>query len=179
MTPKKSLVSEAQDMALAIELIAMGSRLQVLESETSLSRERLIKLYKEVRGESPPKGLLPFSTDWFVTWMPNIQGSLFANILQYLLEHTELKGIQATMQAYRLYREHSLDDGETTVLGFTRAWTLVRFMEAGMLTLIPCQQCGGKFLAHTHDLNQDFLCGLCHMPSRAGKTRKNRLQEAA
>ena len=24
------------------------------------------------------------------------------------------------------------------------------------------------------DLNSDYLCGLCHMPSRAGKTRKAR-----
>jgi len=170
---QKSLVSEANDTQLAIELIEMGARLQVLESETSLSRERLIKLYKEVRGESPPKGLLPFSTDWFTTWMPNIHGSLFANIYSYLNENAGLKGIQATMHAYRLYREHHLDDSnEEPVLGLTRAWTLVRFMECGMLSLVPCKQCGGKFLAHSQDLHDGFVCGMCNMPSRAGKTRR-------
>lgn len=44
-----------------------GARLQMLESETQLSRGRLIKLYKELRGSPPPKGMLPFSTDWFMT----------------------------------------------------------------------------------------------------------------
>jgi hypothetical protein len=52
----------------------------LLESEVSLSRERLLKLYKELKGVSPPKGMLPFSTDWFLTWQPNIHSSLFINI---------------------------------------------------------------------------------------------------
>ena len=63
----KSVVQEVKEIALAIELIELGARLQLLEAETSLSRDRLIRLYKEVKGESPPKGMLPFSTDWFVT----------------------------------------------------------------------------------------------------------------
>ncbi|HDJ1441778.1 TPA: transcriptional regulator FlhC, partial [Serratia rubidaea] len=46
----KSIVKEAKDIQLAMELIALGARLQMLESETQLSRGRLIKLYKELRG---------------------------------------------------------------------------------------------------------------------------------
>jgi hypothetical protein len=68
----KSVVLEAREIQLAIELIELGARLQLLEAETSLSRDRLIKLYKELKGASPPKGMLPFSTDWFVTWLPNM-----------------------------------------------------------------------------------------------------------
>lgn len=64
---EKSIVQEARDIQLAMELITLGARLQMLESETQLSRGRLIKLYKELRGSPPPKGMLPFSTDWFMT----------------------------------------------------------------------------------------------------------------
>lgn len=56
----KSVISEARDIRLAIDLIELGARLQMLEAETNLSRERLLKLYKEVRGESPPKGCCRF-----------------------------------------------------------------------------------------------------------------------
>lgn len=63
---EKSIVQEARDIQLAMELITLGARLQMLESETQLSRGRLIKLYKELRGSPPPKGMLPFSTDWFI-----------------------------------------------------------------------------------------------------------------
>ena len=51
---EKSIVQEARDIQLAMELITLGARLQMLESETQLSRGRLIKLYKELRGSPPP-----------------------------------------------------------------------------------------------------------------------------
>ncbi len=54
---EKSIVQEARDIQLAMELITLGARLQMLESETQLSRGRLIKLYKELRGSPPPKGM--------------------------------------------------------------------------------------------------------------------------
>lgn len=43
---EKSIVQEAKDIQLAMELISLGARLQMLESETQLSRGRLIKLYR-------------------------------------------------------------------------------------------------------------------------------------
>lgn len=171
---KKSVVTEAQEIQLAIELINLGARLQLLESETSLSRERLLKLYKELKGVSPPKGMLPFSTDWFITWQPNIHSSLFVNIHKYLIEYAKISGIEAVMKAYKLYLEQAgqAADGDEPVLSLTRAWTLVRFFESKMLTTTACCKCHGHFVVHRLDLNQDYLCGLCHMPSRAGKTKK-------
>ena len=177
---KKSVVSEAQEIQLAIELIQLGARLQLLETEVSLSRERLIKLYKELRGVSPPKGMLPFSTDWFLTWQPNIHSSLFINIHNFLVENAGATGIQAVMKAYKLYLEQMpAAPGEEPLLSLTRAWTLVRFFQSGMLRLTPCGKCKGKFVVDALDLNSDYLCGLCHMPSRAGKTRKAKDAAAA
>ena len=175
---KKSLVSEAREIRLAIELIQSGARLQLLELETSLSRERLLKLYKELKGVSPPKGMLPFSTDWFTTWQPNIHSSIFLNIHRYLVEHAGISGIDAVLKAYQLYIEQAQPAAdEEPVLSLTRAWTLVRFFESKMLKFISCKKCGGHFVANSLDLHNDYVCGLCHMPSRAGKTKK--VREAA
>jgi flagellar transcriptional activator FlhC len=172
---KKSVVTEAHEIRLAMELIYLGARLQLLESETSLSRERLLKLYKELKGVSPPKGMLPFSTDWFITWQPNIHSSMFINIHKYLLEYAKISGVEAVMKAYKLYLEQvGQVDGEDVVLSLTRAWTLVRFFESKMLATTCCSRCSGHYVVHRLDLNQDYLCGLCHMPSRAGKTKKAR-----
>jgi len=172
---KKSVVTEAQEIQLAIELINLGARLQLLESEVSLSRERLLKLYKELRGVSPPKGMLPFSTDWFLTWQPNIHSSLFINIHTFLVEHAGASGIQAVMKAYQLYLEQMPPEpGEEALLSLTRAWTLVRFFGSKMLETASCGKCQGKFVVNCMDLHGDYVCGLCHMPSRAGKTKKAR-----
>lgn len=168
----KSVVTEAREIQLAAELIRLGARLQLLEAETHLSRERLLKLYKEVKGVSPPKGMLPFSTDWFLTWQPNMHASLFMSFHRFMLEHTELRGLDAVVKAYRLYLEHIELHGLECVLSLTRAWTLVRFFDAGMLKLTTCRECGGHYVADAYDLTDDYVCGLCHVPARAGKTRR-------
>ncbi|MCE9639155.1 MAG: flagellar transcriptional regulator FlhC [Betaproteobacteria bacterium] len=153
--------------------------MQVLETETNLSRERLLKLYKEVKGESPPKGMLPFSTDWFISWQPNIHSSLFIDIYRYLGENAGINGIEAIIKAYRLYLEHIEINGLERVLSLTRAWSLVRFCEAKMLTTVPCTECGGHFVMHAMDLQKNYVCGMCNVPSRAGKTRKAAAELAA
>jgi flagellar transcriptional activator FlhC len=129
----------------------------VLEAETNISRERLLKLYKEVRGESPPKGMLPFSTDWFMSWQPNIHSSLFIDIHRYLTGQCGVTRTEAIIKAYRLYLEHVQVHGLEQVLSLTRAWSLVRFIEARMLTTVPCTECSGHFVVHTMDLHQDYV----------------------
>ncbi|MES2534867.1 MAG: flagellar transcriptional regulator FlhC [Pseudomonadota bacterium] len=177
---RKSVVAESREIQLAIELINLGARLQLLESETSLSRERLLKLYKELKGVSPPKGMLPFSLDWFITWQPNIHASVFMSIHKYLLAHARIGGIEAVLKAYKLYLEQMRPaPDEEPVLSLTRAWTLVRFFNSRMLMTAACCACGGEFVVNRLDLNTNYVCGLCHMPSRAGKTRKAREEASA
>ncbi len=168
----KSLIEELQQVQLAIELIELGARLQVLETETEISRGRLIKLYKEIKGNSPPKGMLPFSTDWFMTWRPNIHSSLFYNIYKQLVEVRQCDRMEGFVKAYRLYLEQVQLESTEVVLDMTRAWTLVRYFESSMLELSECNSCGGHFVAHAYTPSQSFVCGICQPPSRAGKTRK-------
>ncbi|MDR1312078.1 MAG: flagellar transcriptional regulator FlhC [Burkholderiaceae bacterium] len=176
---RKSVLTDVQDVQLAIDLIKWGARLQLLEQETSISRERLIKLYKEIRGVSPPKGMLPFSTDWFLTWQPNIHSSLFMNIYHYLREHAGMSGVRAILKAYQLYHEQVMPESGEPLLSLTRAWRLVRFFESKMLQMTHCTKCSGRFVTHTYELHRRFVCGLCHLPSRAGKTKKSRELMAA
>ena len=176
---EKSLVGEMQQVQLAIDLIELGARLQVLETETAISRAKLIKLYKEVRGMSPPKGMLPFSADWFITWLPNIHSSLFYTIYQRLREEQGCERMAAFVGAFRLYQEQIQFDGSEAVLGLTRAWTLVRFFESDLLQLSGCTRCGGQFVAHAHSPSHDYVCGICQPPSRAGKTRKRQADAVA
>src|SRR5512140_2439809 len=101
----KSILTEARQIERAVTLIHLGARLQVLESETDLSYERLLRLYKEVAGKSPSKGQLPFSTDWFMTSHPNTPSSLFLNIHEYLIKAAALAEIYTVIKAYQLYSE--------------------------------------------------------------------------
>lgn len=167
-----SLVNEMRQVQLAIELIEMGARLQVLETETDISRGRLLRLYKEVRGVSPPKGMLPFSTDWFITWLPNIHASLFYGMFHSLVTEQKCERMDAFVKAYQLYLEQVMLDGGEAVLDLTRAWTLVRFFESGMFEQAECNECHGRYVVHAHTPSKHYVCGICRPPSRAGKTAK-------
>lgn len=168
----KSVIAEAEDIRRAVEMVSLGARMQMLEAETMLSRERLLKIYKEVRGMSPPKGMLPFSTDWFMAWQPNVHGSLFMAFFGFFRDKGGLTGLDAVLKAYHLYLDHIEAEGMDPVLSITRAWTLVRFFDADLLQRARCGCCSGEFIAHAYDPTHDYVCGLCNMPSRAGKGRK-------
>ena len=167
----KSILTEAKQINRAVALIHLGARLQVLESETDLSYERLLRLYKEVAGKSPSKGQLPFSTDWFMTWQPNIHASLFLNIHEYLNKVAEMDEIDTVIKAYQLYLEQTTAQGLEALLSVTRAWRLVKFIDNGMLTMTKCSKCGGHFVSHPHEIAKHYVCGLCCPPARAGKGR--------
>ncbi len=176
----KTVLGETQQVKIAIDLIEMGARLQLVQEETSLSRERLLKLYKEIKSESPSKGMLPYSTDWFMCWQPNIHSSLFMDIYQFLVKNAGVEGVHALISAYRLYLDQvqGIEEAEP-VLSITRAWSMIRFFKAGMLRLAPCMECSGHFVIHAGDLHADYVCGICHPPARAGKTKAARLTVAA
>ncbi len=169
MATGKSVLNESRQIERAVALIKLGARLQVLESETDLSYERLLRLYKEVAGKSPSKGQLPFSTDWFLTWQPNIHASLFLNIYEYLSKASTLEDIDAVMKAFKLYDEQMKSLGMEPLLSVTRAWRLVKFVDNNMLAMTKCSKCGGHFVSEPYENSRHYVCGLCEPPARAGK----------
>ncbi|MFT3812211.1 MAG: flagellar transcriptional regulator FlhC [Acidovorax sp.] len=170
-TPVKSVLNESKQIERAAMLIQMGARMQVLESETTLSYERLIRLYKEIAGKSPSKGQLPFSTDWFLTWQENVHSSLFLNIYEYLSKGVALDAVEQLTKAYRLYNEQIDAAGLEPLLSFTRAWRLVKFVDVNMLTRTKCTQCGGHYVTEPYENARHYVCGLCNPPARAGKSK--------
>ena len=166
------LLKDFGNVRMALDLIELGARIQVLEYETGVSRGKLVGLYKEFHGKSPSKGLLPFSTEWFMTWLPNIHASLFYGIYSRLLEQSkDTDKIAVLAKAYRLYKDQVAQGDEEPLMDITRAWTMLRFFESKMLDVNKCQQCEGQFIVHSHTPSEGYLCGLCMPPSRAGKTK--------
>ncbi len=165
----KSVLNDSRQVERAVALIQLGARLQVLESETNLSYERLLRLYKEVAGRSPSKGQLPFSTEWFLTWQPNIHASLFQNTYEYLTKVSAMEDIDAVMAAYRLYTEQIAACGVEPLLSITRAWRLVKFIDNNMLSMTKCCKCGGHYVSEAYENSRHFECGLCSPPTRAVK----------
>lgn len=162
----EAMEGDKQDIARAAALVKLGAQMQLLESETKLPRETLLRLYQSVHKKMPPKGMLPFSSDWFMKWQPNTHASVFLNVYDYLAHATDLDEVDALVKSYQLYLEQLKVLDLPEVLSVTHAWHLVKFVDAGILTLKPCTRCQGAFVVHTLDLHEQFLCILCHLPDR-------------
>ena len=176
---EKNLLQEVHEVHVAMELISLGARMQILESETSLSRRRLLRLYKELRGCPPPKGMLPFSEDWFMSWEQNIHSSMFYNIYLYLMKTEKGPSINVLMKTYRLYLEQCYAQShEKPVLDLTRAWTLLRFIDCGIVSRKACRICHGGFVVITENIKNPFTCSLCSPPSRALKKSQVSTQQS-
>ena len=62
--------------------------------------------------------------------------------------------------------------GVEPLLSITRAWRLVRFVDSGLVAAMQCTRCRGHFINHPFEIQDQFVCGLCDPPARAGKARK-------
>ncbi|EDS7590105.1 flagellar transcriptional regulator FlhC [Salmonella enterica subsp. diarizonae] len=163
----ESILQELEDTRLAVELISLGARMQLLEHTIRLSRGKMTRLYRELRGTPPPKGMLPFSADWFMNWEHNVHSSLFCNIFDYIKNQTpDESSIKILIQAYRAYLKYA---GNAETLSLTRAWILRRFVDSRILSYTPCSKCGGKFITHAGEPAHGYQCVMCHPPSRAVK----------
>ncbi|WP_176048285.1 flagellar transcriptional regulator FlhC [Burkholderia sp. BCC1644] len=173
-----SLADNARLVLDAVTLIRLGARPQMLEIELALPHERLVRLYREVRGVPPPKGLLPFSSDWYMTWMANIHASLFHNIYSFLRIDARCSRLDALVKAYGLYAGRCGAARCDPLLDLTRAWMLVRFVDGGVLSTARCVRCHAAFVIHRHDLRPNRVCVACRPPARAGK-RTGRANQAS
>lgn len=177
------VLTQHAHMRQAISLIELGARLQVVQTEVPLSREKLGRLYHEIRGKHAPKGMLPFSLDWFMSPIPNLHASMFYSAYAHMSEHSSNIALDRLIGAYRVYVdqtktcESAIQDAapdafpSDRVLSFTRAWLLVRFFDNRMLQLERCVLCRGAYIVHAHDLHPVYVCHTCRMtPRRAPQT---------
>jgi hypothetical protein len=77
-----------------------------------------------------------------------------------------MDSIDLLTKAWRLYSEQVAAADIEPLLSFTRAWRLVKFVDADMLTMTACSKCNGKFVTEPYENSRHFLCGLCN-PRRA------------
>lgn len=168
-----TLIAQHHRTAQALRLMDLRAPVNVISCETGLGKQPLRRLYHEHTGHPPPRGILPFSLEWFLKWRPNLHSSLFANL--YLdLAHGDLDRTERLIVAYQRYLAelNCFDDG-APLLSVARAWTLIRFCRQRMLQLTPCRHCQGHYVTSGYRPSNSFVCGLCNMPSHAGYRHAN------
>ena len=82
-----------------------------------------------------------------MTWFANLHASLFHSIYRFLRNQAGCTRLEALVKAYTLYAEQGDATCRALPLDLTRAWMLVRFVDAGVLDIARCGDCGAAFTA--------------------------------
>ena len=95
---------------------------------------------------------------------------------------TNLSVVELLIKSYEMYLEevsrHRNHDKENPVLSITRAWIMLRMIKANhpLIVLTTCKICGGGFISRSEEKRnfyENYVCGFCNKPIRAGKTEKH------
>jgi flagellar transcriptional activator FlhC len=84
-----------------------------------------------------------------------------------------MQGLDAIVQAYRLYLSYMQATCLDPILSVTRAWTLTRYFGV-LLDTAPCSVCGHDFVVAAHELASTPVCGLCRAPANDRPARRSR-----
>lgn len=176
------LIQQMYQHSLAMEMIELGARPVVMQHSLDIPYGRLARLYREKTGESLPKGAIPYAEDWFLRWRPNIHSSLFHAIYRKLEAELSLKPAVLLIRSYRFYldwqqgfRKQGVNH-KHPLLSITRAWILLRYLEGQLLQTSSCKKCGQLFIDHANSPQQNYVCGLCMPPSRAGSQKMDAVE---
>jgi hypothetical protein len=157
-------------LVVAKALTELGARTTIVASVCGISKKSAINLHKEIFGESPKAGQLPYDEDWlFKSPSYCFHASIFANIYQHLKDNTHaLSKAELYVQAYRLYEE-TLPDAikRKKILDINRAWHILQQIHLHQLTPKSCPTCRSTYLSIRNFPEMYKLCPVCNIESDA------------
>lgn len=169
------LIAQMGELALAKRMIELGARMQVLESELTLSKPALLNLYRSIKGESPKKGQVPFLVNYYFEWQVFSNASLFLNIFHKLeFISPKLSVAELLIKAYESYYSMVTASGQEPKLTFTRAWRLYKFEQVSMIVLKTCPACKGRMIFDPTRIHSNVPCMLCDPPNRNRRALKRK-----
>lgn len=179
---RKSILLEAENIALSKSLFSVGARIQVVQDllmDEGISYDRLSNLFREVNGgKSASKGMLPSDGSWHLSWEGKIHSLLFYSYYQKYRFHSDLTKGWALFYAYLDYHSYAFSQGNLATrksqdgqvyMSITRAWLFLRLLDIKIIELYDCSECGMPHLKHSYETASSQNCLVYKIPSRIKK----------
>jgi Flagellar transcriptional activator (FlhC) len=161
LTPKETdILGLIRKLDLAKALIEKGGRPSIVRAVCQISKASALQLHKEIHGQGPNAGLLPYDPDWIAKSPQNcLHASIYFNILQNISSNTKACKGEIYLMSYTLY-EQTVSD-KPKVLNINRAWHLGQQISMSYICGVTCGRCNS-----THVAIKDFpepykFCPIC------------------
>jgi hypothetical protein len=140
-------------------LLEAGARPVVAAHLSGCKVRDAILLYRERFGRSPPRGMLPCSSEYFLYLRPRRAAATLFAVLHAHAERLSPSQSQGAvlLAAWRVFQVRRGDE----VLDFNRAWMLTRFLASGDLVIRKCDACEAPFVARRNDPSLAAGCVRC------------------
>ena len=151
-----------REAQIAEQALLLGARLSVLKHELTIGCTTITSLAHGL-GVTLNKGMLPSSVDYYLSFPQTADAALIAVLHARLSADTAAAlRIERVIAVYTEYCEIMTDVvDQKPRLDFTRAWTLVRFLESGVLNRAQCPCCDIETLEERYPPIHRSSCKLC------------------
>ena len=177
LTPKETdILGLQRKLELATGIIKKGGRSSVVRAVCQISRISTLQLHKEIHGQGPHAGLLPYDPHWIAKSPANsLHASIYFNIYQKLTQNTSASKGEIYLAAYTIY-EQTLKD-QPKLLDINRAWHVGQQISMGYVCGLMCSRCHATYAAIREFPDPYKFCPLCDaMTDSAGRQKWRQLQ---
>lgn len=151
-------LSTIKNYALAIELITLGARINIIAEETGLSPKILRKAYIEMHQKSPSRGSNKITTNFiYKSLFKSKQATMF--VFFFRIE-TNQEFPRRCINAYKKYEAYIFTVLKSQpAFDISDCWMLAKWSTCGIIKLIRCGNCRSAKLINNHD--QQNICCIC------------------
>lgn len=144
--------------ALAIELLSLGARINIISEETGLSAKILRKAYFDMHGKSSSSGSLKFNPNFiYKSFSKTKEATLFVFFFR-IENHDEFS--RRCINSYRRYETYILTVSKSKpIFDISDSWMLAKWSMCGILKLVRCGQCRSAKLINSEQ--QQNVCCIC------------------
>lgn len=144
--------------ALAVELLSLRARINIISEATGLSMKILRKAYFDMHGKSPPSGSLKFNPNFIYK---SISKSKEATIFVFFFRienHDEFS--RRCISAYNRYEAYVLKLSKIQpLLDVSDCWMLAKWSICGVIKLSRCGKCrSAKLIINDFQKNHCPIC---------------------
>ncbi|MDO9141813.1 MAG: FlhC family transcriptional regulator [Methylococcales bacterium] len=178
LTAKETdILSLKRKLNLAKGILEKGGRTSVVRAVCQVSKDTAIQLYKEIYGQAPTSGMLPYDSDWIIKTPENcLHGSIYCNVLQTISKNNDncserekivekensillTKG-EIFLSSYMLY-EQIINKARNKELTINRAWHISQQIAMSYISGRNCTRCNCFHMSISHYPDIYKLCPVC------------------
>ncbi len=131
---------------LAKGIIEKGGRPSIVRAICQISKASALQLHKEIHGQGPNAGLLPYDPDWIAKSPQNcLHASIYFNVLQKISANTKACKGEIYLMSYTLYEQIVAD--KPKILNINRAWHLGQQISMSHICGTTCYRCNSTYVA--------------------------------